>query len=141
RTCDATNNNQKWVLSHIGNGVYEFFNVGASKCMDVTDGKNADHTPIQLWGCNGSTSMRWTANPSFDGVAQVKSETGGRCLDVFGDEGAQLSLIHCTGFGNLAQIWRFPTVWPSLPRASPRRSPPSPSAGGGLRRREGPRAG
>jgi hypothetical protein len=107
RPCDPANDNQKWVLSQIG-GVYEFVNVGASKCMDVTDGKNADHTPIQLWGCNGSTSMRWTADPGFGGVAQVKSETGGRCLDVFGGDGAQLQLIHCTGFGNLAQVWRFP---------------------------------
>jgi len=110
RTCNAANNFQKWVLAQVGSGVYEFVNVGASACMDVTDGKNADHTPIQLWGCNGSTSMRWTANPSFDGVAQVKSETGGRCLDVFGDDGAQLTLIHCTGFGNLAQVWRFPVA-------------------------------
>jgi hypothetical protein len=108
RPCDSANNNQKWVLSRVGGSVYEFFNVAAAKCMDVTDGKNADHTPIQLWSCNGSTSMQWTANPGFGGVAQVKSQTGGRCLDVFGDVGQQLQLIHCTGFGNLAQVWKFP---------------------------------
>jgi hypothetical protein len=108
RTCDPSNNNQKWVLSHIGGGVYQFVNVGTSKCLDVKNGQNADRTPIQQWACTGTTSMRWKGNPNFDGVALVVSETGGRCLDVFGSEGAPLRLIHCTGFGNLAQVWTFP---------------------------------
>ena len=63
RPCDATNtdNNQKWVLAQVGSGVFEFVNVGASKCMDVTDGRNADHT------ADPAVGVQWQHEHAMEG--------------------------------------------------------------------------
>lgn len=81
-------------------------------CLDVTDGRNADGTPVQHWTCNGaSNSMRWQprVDPST-GAWQLVSQVGNRsrCLDVpgaSGAEGLQLQIYRCTGRFNDAQMW------------------------------------
>ncbi|TXS15415.1 glucosylceramidase [Streptomyces sp. adm13(2018)] len=74
----------------------------AGKCLDVAGGATADGTPVQLYGCNGTTAQRWT--PSADGSIRAL----GKCLDVTGGstaDGAQVQLYTCNG--TAAQRWSY----------------------------------
>lgn len=110
RACDGQTV-QHWLPIEDPRGVHKFINRATGKCMDLRDGRDADRTVIQQWECGPSTSMKWTINPnSFDGVHQIKSFRTGRCLDVRGGSvlnGAAIQSVHCTGFGNAAQVWFF----------------------------------
>jgi hypothetical protein len=114
-TCDGSAR-QAWhpFLHEIGTNHWVFVNRDSSKCLDVRDGRNADRTPIQQWDCRGGASMIWDLNPnSFTGVHQLISHIGSRCLDVAAgslEEGAQIQIYRCTGFGNPAQVWYFEPV-------------------------------
>ncbi|MFD7966926.1 lectin [Streptomyces zaomyceticus] len=74
----------------------------AGKCLDVAGGATADGTPVQLYGCNGTTAQRWTL--AADGSVRAL----GKCLDVTGGstaDGAQVQLYNCNG--TAAQRWTY----------------------------------
>jgi hypothetical protein len=86
---------------------YEIVNGASGKCLDVTNGKDADRTPVQQWDCryHFAASQFWYAEPSVPG--RIVSAIGGRCLEVAGGslvEGAYLQTYHCTS-NNPAQIF------------------------------------
>lgn len=87
---------------------YRFVNKASGKCMDVTNARDADRTPIQQWSCSVSTGMYWnTAVPAYVPTRVKTMLSSGRCLDVRGgsyEEGAVIQLYRCT-FNNAAQAW------------------------------------
>jgi hypothetical protein len=100
---------QQWAPVGLGSGNYQWVNARSGKCMDVTDGKNADRTPIQQWNCTNTIGMSWHVYGPIPTPlpAQVVSRIGGRCLDVAGgsgQDGAAIQTYHCTS-GNTAQAW------------------------------------
>ncbi|MCZ4099403.1 alpha-N-acetylglucosaminidase [Streptomyces sp. So13.3] len=69
-------------------------------CVDITGGSTADGTPLQLYGCNGTTAQRWTV--SADGTLRAN----GKCMDVRGGAvtpGTVVQLYTCNG--TPAQAW------------------------------------
>ncbi len=73
----------------------------ANKCLDVSNGGNADGTKIQLWTCNGTAAQTWT----IDGQVW-RNPNSGKCLDL--DNGGTVNstkaqLYTCNGSG--AQNW------------------------------------
>jgi len=99
----ATQNPDK--LNKLG---YKLVNGASGKCLDVTDGKDADRTPVQQWDCrfgHFAASQTWYLEPSVP--ARIVSDIGGRCLEVACGslvEGAYLQTYHCTP-NNPAQIF------------------------------------
>ena len=70
-------------------------------CLDVRGANTADYTPVQVYGCNGTSAQRWTVEP--DGTIQAL----GKCLDVYWGltgQGTTIDLYTCNGTG--AQVWR-----------------------------------
>ncbi|MHA4814464.1 ricin-type beta-trefoil lectin domain protein [Streptomyces aculeolatus] len=77
----------------------------AGKCLDVAGGATADGTPVQIYGCNGSTAQRWTVGA--DGTIRAL----GKCLDVAGAgtaNGTAVQLYACNG--TAAQQWTYDPV-------------------------------
>ena len=100
---------QQWTRDPVSSDGYQhFINVASGKCLDVTDGINADWTPTQQWTCTNTPGMAWKTTFPYPGVPfQVKSKIGGRCLDVRGgslQDGAVIQIYHCTA-NNPAQVW------------------------------------
>jgi hypothetical protein len=106
--CDGSLS-QLWIPDPFS-GYQHFVNAASRKCMDVTDGTNADWTPVQQWTCTYTPGMAWktpTILPYPAVPFQVKSAIGGRCLDVRGgslQDGAVIQIYHCTS-NNPAQVW------------------------------------
>ncbi|MEU6440861.1 ricin-type beta-trefoil lectin domain protein [Streptomyces sp. NPDC047046] len=72
------------------------------KCLDVRNSGTANGTPVQLYGCNGTTAQRWTYVPDAGGALRAL----GGCLDVSGSgtaNGTKVQLWQCNGSG--AQRW------------------------------------
>ena len=108
----GTDSRQVWHLvvtanKDLKNG-YMLVNGASGKCLDVTNGKDADRTPVQQWDCrfgHFAPSQTWFLDPAVP--TRIKSDIGGRCLEVAGGslvEGAYLQTYHCTA-NNPAQIF------------------------------------
>ncbi|MEU4213344.1 RICIN domain-containing protein [Streptomyces sp. NPDC026206] len=100
---------QQWAPVALGGGNYQWLNARSGKCMDVTDGRNADRTPIQQWDCTNTSGMSWNVAGAIPTPLPVRvvSKIGGRCLDVAAgswEDGARIQTYRCTS-GNTAQAW------------------------------------
>ncbi|GGL15139.1 RICIN domain-containing protein [Mangrovihabitans endophyticus] len=76
---------------------------GSNRCVDVSGGRAADGTKVQLWDCHGGPEVRWR----WQGSALVNTRTG-KCLDVDGGRtvgGAKVQLWTCLSNG--AQQWQL----------------------------------
>ncbi|KAF9263065.1 hypothetical protein L218DRAFT_959572 [Marasmius fiardii PR-910] len=75
-----------------------------NKCLDVTDGRGADGTRLQIWSCaNGNTNQLWMA--LSDSTYQWAGTNW--CLDLTDGiltDGSQLQIWTCGG-NNPNQIW------------------------------------
>ncbi|WP_223146352.1 RICIN domain-containing protein [Streptomyces apricus] len=100
---------QNWAPVAVGDDHHQWVNQRSGKCMDVTDGVNADGTPVQQWDCTRTNGMYWKVTGGIPAPVptSVVSRIGGRCLDVAGGSttaGARIQIYHCT-VPNAAQAW------------------------------------
>ncbi|MEU9992713.1 sigma-70 family RNA polymerase sigma factor [Streptomyces sp. NPDC048045] len=75
------------------------------KCVDVSDGRTDNGTPVQLSSCSGSAAQVWMPQP--DG--SLVNPQSHRCLDdpaATLQEGTQLQIYDCNK--TAAQRWRIP---------------------------------
>ncbi|KAF9477745.1 macrofage activating glycoprotein [Pholiota conissans] len=102
---------QKWTFSN--NQVKAYGN----KCLDVTDGKNADGTKMQIWTCgSGNPNQSWDYNRWANTLTWLNK---GKCLDLSGgrqDAGNQIQVWSCRG--NINQVWNAGYSVNSLPTTS-----------------------
>jgi hypothetical protein len=89
---------------------------GGALCIDDPNGSSADWTPVQLYTCNTSTTMRWYEGRSDQGAVMLINLRTGKCLDVQSGStvpGALAQIYHCapylsgTSTINKAQFWWF----------------------------------
>jgi hypothetical protein len=69
----------------------------SNRCVDVTDGRAATGTPLQLWDCTGADWQKWEFRSSDRTVRSL-----GMCMEVAGGstaDGAAVQLARCTGGG------------------------------------------
>jgi hypothetical protein len=72
------------------------------RCLDISGGRNANRTNVQLFDCNGTKSQRW----SYAGK-EIRNVMG-RCLEVAGGVFANrtnIQIFDCNG--SKSQKWRF----------------------------------
>jgi hypothetical protein len=116
---------QQWTRISMGNGYELLQNVASVStypyvpmCLDVTDARDANGTPLQVWACTNTPGMHWRF--VFRGSIGyrrpyyiVQSRIGGRCMDVPWAslvDGEQLWTWSCSPSStNPAQLW-FATV-------------------------------
>ncbi|MDM4781394.1 MULTISPECIES: RICIN domain-containing protein [unclassified Micromonospora] len=74
---------------------------GSGRCVDVSGGRSADGTRVQLWDCHGGPEVRWR----WRGNTLVNTATS-KCLDVSGGRTAGGTVVQLwTCLGNGAQQW------------------------------------
>ena len=57
-TCNGSPE-QLWSAVPVGSDYYMFVNLRSGKCMDVTNGTDANWTPVQQWACTNTNGMKW----------------------------------------------------------------------------------
>ncbi|KAJ6463478.1 ricin B lectin domain-containing protein [Mycena sanguinolenta] len=79
--------------------------IDGNKCIDVTDGVNADGTLLQMWTCSGGKNQQWVNR--LDGTFQWSGTN--KCIDLTNGvitDGNQLQIWTCTSGPN--QVWASP---------------------------------
>ena len=92
-TADGTNvqqwgwtggNNQKWTLTHLGNGQYQAMGVGSSKLLEVANASTANGANVQIWSSNNNNCQKWTVTPTGNGNYKFLNVNSGKAVDVNG---------------------------------------------------------
>ncbi|KAF8629590.1 hypothetical protein AX15_003336 [Amanita polypyramis BW_CC] len=103
--------NQNWVFS--GGQVQVFGN----KCLDVTNGANADGTKLQIYTClGGNQNQQWY----YTRDNRLSWTNHGKCMDLTGgnqSDGNGIQISGCVG-NDANQIWDVGYLTTSLPQHS-----------------------
>ncbi|KAF8153579.1 ricin B lectin domain-containing protein [Mycena galopus ATCC 62051] len=100
--CSAPTPANSWVVPN-GNDAAGSLQIFGNKCLDVTDGVNADGTRLQIWTCN--TNQLW--EPEFGSVGNIFWVGMNKCVDLTNGDttnGNQLQVWDCDT-SNPNQIW------------------------------------
>ncbi|PVF90931.1 hypothetical protein CPB86DRAFT_720370, partial [Serendipita vermifera] len=80
--CTAAEPSNTWTISRddiFGVGTSTPFKVFGDKCLDVTEGNDADGTRLQIWTCyEGNTNQLWQINPGY----YIKWADHNKCIDL-----------------------------------------------------------
>ena len=90
------------------NGFYRIINDLSGRCLDVTNGSDADGAPIQIWSCFNPVpgNQDWLILNKGNNTYEVTGVGSGKCLDVTGGgtgDGVQVEQWDCNG--GLNQTW------------------------------------
>ncbi|KIM76660.1 carbohydrate-binding module family 13 protein [Piloderma croceum F 1598] len=107
---------QEWTFGP--KGAVSLYN--GAKCLDVTDGKNADGTKLQVWDCgSGNPNQEFSYTKFGDNHIQW---TKGKCVDLTGGSlatGNKIQIWSCNGNeDNNNQIWDTGYIYNKLPSKS-----------------------
>ena len=116
-TTDGTNvdqwswnggNNQKWTLTHLGNGQYQAMGVGSGKLLEVASASTADGGNVQIFTFDYDNCQKWTVTPAGDGNYKILNVNSGKDVDVSGGSTANGANVHqWTYGGGDNQQWRI----------------------------------
>jgi hypothetical protein len=116
-TTDGTNvdqwswnggNNQKWTLTHVGNGQYQAMGVGSGKLLEVAGASTANGGNVQIFTSNNNNGQKWTVIPTGDGNFKLLNVNSGKAVDVSSGSTANGANIHQWPYGGADnQQWRI----------------------------------
>ncbi len=101
-------NNQRWTVTHLGNGEYSIINVQApTKGLDIAWGGTNNGAVVQLWPYWGGPMQRFTFTSTDSGYYRVTPVSSpSSCLDVKDISTADGALIQqWTYWGGTGQQW------------------------------------
>lgn len=121
--CDPAYPSYFWYLQYVRMAVFQnpfakeplywIRNSGTGKCLDLTDGRTADWTPLQQWDCTDTDGQLWAFSP-MGAFNKIKNFRSRQCMDVragSGEVGAIIQNYRCAnlpdGTENLAQLWAW----------------------------------
>ena len=111
---------QRWSRVDLGNGYLMLQSVASTStypytplCLDVTDGRDDNRVPLQVWACTVTRGMNWrivhAGTIGYRNYYNVQTKVGNRCMDVPAgslEDGVQLQTYGCSpGLTNPAQLW------------------------------------
>ncbi|KAJ7469970.1 ricin B lectin domain-containing protein [Mycena galericulata] len=103
--CSAPTAANSWVVPN-GNNAAGSLQIFGNKCLDVTNGVDADGTKLQIWTCfSGNTNQLW--EPEFGSVGNIFWVGENKCVDLTNGNttnGNQLQVWDCDT-SNPNQIW------------------------------------
>ncbi|KAJ6586011.1 ricin B lectin domain-containing protein [Mycena capillaripes] len=100
--CSAPTPANSWVVPN-GNNAAGSLQIFGNKCLDVTDGVNADGTRLQIWTCaSGNTNQLW--EPEFGSVGNILWVGKNKCVNLTNGN---------TANGNQLQVWDCNTSNPN----------------------------
>lgn len=74
--------NQRWIVTDIGNGQYSIVGKQSKRSLDVTAQLTDDGTKIELWDINGGPNQSWIISASTNGFYTVKSVQSNKLMEV-----------------------------------------------------------
>jgi subtilisin family serine protease len=76
--------NQKWLISSVGNGYYKILAKHSGKSLDVTGISPDNGAVIEQWDYWGGDNQLWEITPVENGYYRITSKHSGKVLDVTG---------------------------------------------------------
>ncbi|HLP08785.1 MAG TPA: cellulase family glycosylhydrolase [Opitutaceae bacterium] len=105
----AWGENQRWVITHLGNNQYSIIGAQSGKALDVNGAKTTNGTNVQIWTYRGGANQKWTLTATSEGYYRLTpTHATGSCLDVNGvssTDGANVQIWSYVGGAN--QQWKF----------------------------------
>lgn len=108
---DFGNNNQKWVVTDVGNGQYSIVSVHSGKSLDVEANSTANGANIHQWEYFGNGNQKWQIESVGEGYYKIASVHSGKAIDI--ESGATNSggnIHQWEYFGLNSQHWAFEYV-------------------------------
>lgn len=110
--CNVATGPQEWIYVNVGGGSFHFEHAASGLCLDAR-GSATNHTPVQLWTCDGITNENWEplSGPKGESVGPVISRVSGtktHCLDIPGGQkttGLAMQIYQCNG--TVSQVWEL----------------------------------
>lgn len=102
--CNASNQNQDFSLTNIGNGDFAITSRKSGLCFELKDGNASNGATIQQWVCNyADNNQRWNLIDVGNGYFEIRNKVSGKCLDVAGkssNNGAAIVQWQCYAGNN-----------------------------------------
>jgi endoglucanase len=97
-------NNQKWIVTDVGEGKYKIINVASGRALDCAG--NWDGANVQIWSYGGGNNQKWYLNDMGSGQYRLIGVDSGKALDGAGNwDGANVQIWFYGGGNN--QKWTF----------------------------------
>lgn len=103
-------NNEKWIISSVGNGYYRIKDKNSGKSLDVNGGSSESQTNVQIWEDNNGNAQKWKFVNAGNGYYYIVNANG--CyLDVQNGTVSNGNNVWVyTGNGTNAQKWKLSAV-------------------------------
>ncbi|KAJ6477672.1 ricin B lectin domain-containing protein [Mycena sanguinolenta] len=105
--CSAPTPANSWFVPN-GNNAHGSLQIFGDKCLDVTDGVDADGTRLQIWTCaSGNTNQLWEPKFGAQALGNIFWVGMNKCVDLTNGSttnGNQLQVWDCNT-SNPNQIW------------------------------------
>lgn len=102
-------NNQRWVVTHQGNNVYQIIGVQSNKALQVASTSTANGINVDIRTYTGASNQRWTVTATSGGFFRLSPlSSSGSALDVSGVSTANGANVgQWTYSGGNHQQWAF----------------------------------
>jgi hypothetical protein len=100
--------NQKWLISSIGDGYYKIIAKHSGKALDVYGISPYNGVGVQQWDYWGGDNQKWELTPVEDGYYRITARHSGKALDVRGISPYNGALVQQWDYwGGDNQRWRL----------------------------------
>lgn len=104
---NADQDNQKWMITSKGQGIFYITAKHSDKCLDILQFKNENGAEVGQWSCHEKSNQEWIIGRK-NTAYEIKSRWNYRCLTIKDgrvDNGAPIVMDTC--FANSHQLWTF----------------------------------
>lgn len=105
----AWGENQRWMVTHLGNNQYSIVGAESAKALDVSGWGTSNGTNVHIWTYGGGANQKWTITATSGGYYRLTpTHATSMCLDVNGvssADGANVQIWTYGGGNN--QQWSF----------------------------------
>lgn len=86
-------NNQKFTLTHLGDGLYKIIANHSGQSLDVNNFNKANGTPVQQYPYNATTNQQFVLVATGDGFYKIVARHSGRIVEVAGASTASGAVV------------------------------------------------
>lgn len=125
--------NIRWEISSVGNGLYQIKSKQTNKCVYVDGGSSQNGAKIVQWDCVNQANGRWRLVKNNDGYSHIVNAQSGKCLHVNGagnENNVAITQWDCIQQGNVK--WKLtgnPGANSPVPESTPKPPANQPSQG------------